>query len=665
MFSKKLKIMNNKSIEHHFKTKKCASLFFAILILVYFTSGCHFQKIDQPASAQPGTEINISISVHDNLVPEQNAHKGVLAVLMPDDWEFISCNYSFSVGSGSMGFSPAWTDSAEECYPANNFGENMKWYALISNQGYAYNDPITIQIDLTLRAGATEGCYNLGYLVTKATKDLLCSGDPSWAPLSYPHTTGVPDSGCGENQFSTESAPEWDALFNRTSGWTGSDATYSIPLSGYDAPMGSADQKSMFVFGDTFIGDVDENGNRIDNSFIRNSYAILNGIKPDPENIGFYWDQSNPDQPGTTFIPQFPPNESGDWFWPMDGIAIDGTIYLYGLRLETGGGGGAFNFKLVGVSLLSFELNSENEIINYKEQDTPLFYVDETTGSEIVFGQAVMSMTETSGYSNPDGFIYVYGPRNTSTGKELVAARVLPEDIENFQNYEFWNGEMWTSDISTCASLTDKISQEFSIHPDEDGSFLLVFSINFTSVAVRTGESPIGPFEFYQIIWNSPEVPEKPNIMIYNAKAHPHLSQADNWLISYNVNSSDFSAFTDADIYRPRFIHYSKNGQVTKKAMQPENKPLYFKLNANYPNPFNPATTISYQLAESAHVKLTIFNACGQQIKRLLERTQGAGNHSVCWDGTDDYNKPVSSGLYIYQLNVDGITRSRKMILIR
>ncbi len=655
---KKLKTMNKKSIQF--------ILYFSILILVYFTAGCHFQEIDQPASAQPDTEIHISISVHDNLVPEPNAHKGMLAVLIPDDWEFISCNYSFSLGSGSMGFSPAWTDSVEACYPASDFSENMKWYALISDQGYAYDDPITIQIDLTLRAGMTEGCYDLGYLVTKATKDLLCSGDPSWAPLSYPHTIGVPDSGCGENQFSAESAPEWDALFYRTSGWTGSDATYSIPLSGYDAPNSPSDQKSLFVFGDTFIGEVDELGSRSNTVMINNSYCVLEGTCPVPENIDFFWDQSIPERPQSSFVPHIPANEPGDWFWPMDGINIEGTTHLYGLRLKKGNGGGIFNFDITGVSLLSFQLNSTNEIINYKEQDTPLFYIDETTGSEIVFGQAVLPMTEISGYSDPDGFIYVYGPKNTSSGKELVAARVLPNEIENFQNYEFWNGETWTADISSCAAITDKISQEFSIHPDVDGTFILVFSINFTSVAVRRGESPVGPFDFYRIIWNSPEALNDPNVIIYNAKAHPHLSEPDNCLISYNVNTTDFAAhFSNAGIYRPRFITFKKDTRYSGLIIHAEQKQLHFKLNSNYPNPFNPHTTISYQLAESAHVKLTIYNARGQQIKQLMDKTQRTGNHFISWDGTNNFNNPVSSGLYMYQLNVDGHTRSRKMILIR
>ena len=58
---------------------------------------------------------------------------------------------------------------------------------------------------------------------------------------------------------------------------------------------------------------------------------------------------------------------------------------------------------------------------------------------------------------------------------------------------------------------------------------------------MREGDSPVGPYDFYRIIWDSPEVASNPAVFMYNAKAHPHLSEAGKWLISYNVNSYDFS----------------------------------------------------------------------------------------------------------------------------
>ncbi|MCF7918801.1 MAG: PKD domain-containing protein [Candidatus Cloacimonetes bacterium] len=74
----------------------------------------------------------------------------------------------------------------------------------------------------------------------------------------------------------------------------------------------------------------------------------------------------------------------------------------------------------------------------------------------------------------------------------------------------------------------------------------------------------------------------------------------------------------------------------------------------NYPNPFNPTTTISYYLPEDALVELTIYNVKGQKIKTLEHGNQPEGNHSVIWNGNNAAGKTVSSGIYFYELRVDG-----------
>ena len=84
-----------------------------------------------------------------------------------------------------------------------------------------------------------------------------------------------------------------------------------------------------------------------------------------------------------------------------------------------------------------------------------------------------------------------------------------------------------------------------------------------------------------------------------------------------------------------------------------------FALDANYPNPFNPSTVISYQLARSCHVKLTIFDLSGHLLSTLVDGTQEPGDHSAEWRPT------VSSGTYIYRLEAGTYLESRKMLLIR
>ena len=88
---------------------------------------------------------------------------------------------------------------------------------------------------------------------------------------------------------------------------------------------------------------------------------------------------------------------------------------------------------------------------------------------------------------------------------------------------------------------------------------------------------------------------------------------------------------------------------------------------ANHPNPFNPETKIAFNIPESGKVKVEIFNVKGQKVRTLIDSEfMEKGNHSIVWDGTDDNNQPVSTGVYLYQLEVDGKpVASRKMLMMK
>lgn len=70
---------------------------------------------------------------------------------------------------------------------------------------------------------------------------------------------------------------------------------------------------------------------------------------------------------------------------------------------------------------------------------------------------------------------------------------------------------------------------------------------------------------------------------------------------------------------------------------------------SNYPNPFNPTTTLSYQLVEDARVTLTVYDMMGREIITLVQAEKTAGHHSVQWNGRDARNNPAASGIYVYQ----------------
>ena len=93
--------------------------------------------------------------------------------------------------------------------------------------------------------------------------------------------------------------------------------------------------------------------------------------------------------------------------------------------------------------------------------------------------------------------------------------------------------------------------------------------------------------------------------------------------------------------------------------------PASFLLSQNYPDPFNPSTTIEYGIFEAGHVRLEIFNSLGELINTLTNSFQNPGNYSVNWNGKDSEGEEVSSGVYFYSLSTGGLTLVKKMMLMK
>ena len=87
----------------------------------------------------------------------------------------------------------------------------------------------------------------------------------------------------------------------------------------------------------------------------------------------------------------------------------------------------------------------------------------------------------------------------------------------------------------------------------------------------------------------------------------------------------------------------------------------------NFPNPFNPETTINYRLAGNTdqETKLVIYNAIGQEIRTLVQKFQSAGEYIVHWDGTNNLGQKVSSGIYMYHLTSGDFSQTRRMMLLK
>jgi hypothetical protein len=93
--------------------------------------------------------------------------------------------------------------------------------------------------------------------------------------------------------------------------------------------------------------------------------------------------------------------------------------------------------------------------------------------------------------------------------------------------------------------------------------------------------------------------------------------------------------------------------------------PVEFALKQNYPNPFNPITSLGYGLPEKAQVTLTVYDLLGREVTQLVNTTQEAGYRSVQWEATDMHGKPVSAGVYLYQIRAGEFVQTRKMVLLK
>ncbi|MDH4071178.1 MAG: T9SS type A sorting domain-containing protein, partial [Ignavibacteria bacterium] len=93
--------------------------------------------------------------------------------------------------------------------------------------------------------------------------------------------------------------------------------------------------------------------------------------------------------------------------------------------------------------------------------------------------------------------------------------------------------------------------------------------------------------------------------------------------------------------------------------------PVETMILGNYPNPFNPSTTIRYQIGVDAPVSVKIFNMLGQEVATLVDGFQKAGVQSATWHGVNDFGQAVSSGLYIYRIQVGSQVMTEKMLFMK
>ncbi len=368
------------------------------------------------------------------------------------------------------------------------------------------------------------------------------------------------------NSASCGSEGDWNGAFDRSgkmNTWLCADGIYSVSLDGNDS-IGSAtsNTKSFFIFSDSFIGSALPNGNMIFESMVNHSAMIMSGNTPNSRNFEFLWGENGEKRSKDNIF--------GKEQWMFDMLCDGENLYLFGFSHTE-------NWKPTEIDMYTVPIiNGSPDLKNYTvTQDiSPLIHSTDT--AQYIFGMAITPNTEGAGTENPDGYYYFYGFRDNLTyliqTKDLLASRIHENDFPDFSHLEYWNGTEWSKNIEESSAIIENVSCEMSVTPITEGphagKYIAIYTemVESSHIMYAMGESPVGPFDTPVKFYTAKEFGAldksgKTTLYTYNAKAHPHLSQNNYLLVTYNVNTKGGAAENCKD-YIPRFLYLDLNAEI-------------------------------------------------------------------------------------------------------
>jgi hypothetical protein len=352
-------------------------------------------------------------------------------------------------------------------------------------------------------------------------------------------------AGCvPQPRIRVEKLPQYDAIFERQTGWTGADGAYSVAL---------ADDEILWLFGDTWYGAVRE-GRHVDAVIIKNSIAIQRGKITPGASIEFYTGLS-PDGSPRAFVQ---PDDNRGWFWLYDGIRVGRALYLFLVQLEQTADRKSFGFKIVG-SQLAHVANPGDAPANWRLAWRRIPWGRFSAAGDTLFGSSLLKA---------DKHIYIYGTTEAIDGdirrKSMILARVPETELAQFDRWRFYSAGKWSRDFNETSSLCGDMANEFSVsYLPAIGKYIVVYTEKGVSkhIAMRLAPDPWGPWSAARHIYACPEAGRSKDVFCYAAKGHPDLSSAaDEIIITYVASSLDFAKVAaDATLYRPRFLRIRVN----------------------------------------------------------------------------------------------------------
>jgi len=148
--------------------------FVGVIVILSFAS-CLIEDVNQPDQVNAGETFTVTLTISDMNAEQTNAHKGALAILVPDDWSFISGTYTAPMGFGNLeldaSIPPVWANIDLDSIIQRPAG--MKWINLLTDTGYYHNANLVYEATVNLQVGQTGGDFPIGYLVTVNSIDML------------------------------------------------------------------------------------------------------------------------------------------------------------------------------------------------------------------------------------------------------------------------------------------------------------------------------------------------------------------------------------------------------------------------------------------------------------------------------------------------------------
>lgn len=368
--------------------------------------------------------------------------------------------------------------------------------------------------------------------------------------------------GTSSEDFTVAEAPSWDAAFKRTEGWTGADGINTADL---------RDGRILWMFGDTWIGDVWQGRHAPNSELVNNTLAIHekpdagNWLPPHPETVRFYWDQSG--RKNQAWLRPDSGSGSG-WYWPAgNGLMVKDTFGRYRLLFfmnelaRSPGSDEMWAFYRSGSALVVVN-NPDEDVCRWRVKKVSVS-LSLAKGGEVGWGAALLSVPVSA--QTQGSYLYIYGIDETDIrNKKLVLARVPEDRVEETGAWQAYHGNgQWGTFASGCYSIAEHLATELSVEPVIIGGipwYVMVHSEDGfgRGILVRMAKRPEGPWSNPFPVYQVQGVRNDKSLVTYAAKSHACISRSGELLISYVINAIDFDILIEnADLYRPRFIRIS------------------------------------------------------------------------------------------------------------